>query len=49
MDQLSNASHCIDTGDHPPIELPPRRYSPQQQLAIKEFCKAHEGTIIQKK
>lgn len=47
-DKLSNIRHNIPTGNHAPIKLPPRRYSPAQQDAIRNFCKAHEGTLIQK-
>ena len=45
---LSKTKHRIDTGNHPPIKLPPRRYSPQQTQAIRDLCKAHEGSIIEK-
>lgn len=47
-DFLSKTTHKIDTGDHPPIKIPPRRYSPSQQQAIRDFCKAHQGTLIKK-
>lgn len=47
-DTLSNTTHRIDTGNHTPIKLPPRRYSPVQLQAIRDFCKAHDGTIIRK-
>ncbi|KAI0996082.1 hypothetical protein K3495_g12100, partial [Podosphaera aphanis] len=40
--------HSIDTSDHKPIKLPPRRYSPAQQQAIRDFYKAPNGSIIQK-
>ncbi|POS82548.1 hypothetical protein EPUL_005935, partial [Erysiphe pulchra] len=48
VDKLSKVRHCIDTGNHNPIKLPPRRYSPNQLQAINDFCKTHEGSIIQK-
>ncbi|KAI1006920.1 hypothetical protein K3495_g1298 [Podosphaera aphanis] len=35
-------------GDRQPIKLPPRRYSPHQLQAIRDFCKTHDGKIIQK-
>ncbi|KHJ30243.1 putative krab-a domain-containing protein [Erysiphe necator] len=47
-EELSKTTHQIDTGEHSPIKLPPRRYSPSQQEAIRDFCKAHQGTLIRK-
>ncbi|KAI1003151.1 hypothetical protein K3495_g5052 [Podosphaera aphanis] len=35
-------------GDHAPIKLPPRRYSPVQLQSIREFCNTHEGSLIRK-
>lgn len=40
--------HRIDTGDAVPIKQSPRRYSPAQEEAMREFVKTHEGSIIQK-
>ncbi|KAI1006983.1 hypothetical protein K3495_g1237 [Podosphaera aphanis] len=31
-----------------PVKLSPRRYSPSQQDAIRDFCKTDEGSIIRK-
>lgn len=47
-DILFQTRHFIDLGDHSPIKLPPRRYSPHQLEAIRDFCTAHEGKIIRK-
>lgn len=47
-DVLFQTRHRINTGNHTPIKIPPRRYSPQQQEAIRHFCKTHEGLIIRK-
>lgn len=39
--------HYIDTGDHLPIKLPPRRYSPMQLKAMRDFIWKHILKIIQ--
>ena len=38
----------IDTGDNPPVKQPPRRYSPAQEQALRDFVRKHEGTLIRK-
>ncbi|VDB93351.1 Bgt-20307 [Blumeria graminis f. sp. tritici] len=48
IEVLSRTKHRIDAANHSPIKLPPRRYSHVQLEAIREFCKAHSGTIIRK-
>lgn len=40
--------HHIDTEGHQPVKLPPRRYSPRQEEALREFVQAHEGKLIRK-
>ncbi|KAF2963620.1 hypothetical protein GQX73_g9950 [Xylaria multiplex] len=47
-DVVMKTKHYIDTGDHPPIRLPPRRYSPMQEKALREFVKAHLGIHVRK-
>ncbi|KAI0995043.1 hypothetical protein K3495_g13137 [Podosphaera aphanis] len=46
-EELSKTVHRIDTQGHPPIKLPPRRYSPSQVEALRDFCQTHMGTILQ--
>ncbi|KAI1001093.1 hypothetical protein K3495_g7107 [Podosphaera aphanis] len=48
LDIISQTTHKIDTGNHAPIKLPPRRYSPAQLQSIREFCNTHEGSLIRK-
>ncbi|KAI0999844.1 hypothetical protein K3495_g8354, partial [Podosphaera aphanis] len=48
LDIISQTTHKIDTENHAPIKLPPRRYSPAQLQSIREFCNTHEGSLIQK-
>ncbi|KAI1003039.1 hypothetical protein K3495_g5163 [Podosphaera aphanis] len=40
--------HIIDTGNAPPLKLPPRRYSPSQENALRDFVKKHQGVILTK-
>ncbi|VDB89955.1 Bgt-20306 [Blumeria graminis f. sp. tritici] len=47
-DILSRTSHQIDTCNSSPIKLPPRCYSLSQFQAIRDFFKAHKGTLIKK-
>ncbi|KAI1004419.1 hypothetical protein K3495_g3793 [Podosphaera aphanis] len=47
-DLLCKTQHRIDTGTHSPVKLAPRRYSPHQLQAIRDFCRAHENKLIQK-
>lgn len=46
--KLSSVRHRIDTGDATPYRQTPRRYSPAQEQAIRDFVKAHDGTLIQR-
>lgn len=47
-DVLAKTQHRIDTGDNQPFRQPPRRFSPAQEQAIRDFVKAHDGTLIRK-
>ncbi|CAJ2510770.1 Uu.00g063950.m01.CDS01 [Anthostomella pinea] len=47
-DVLTKTVHTIDTRDSLPVKLPPRRYSPPQVQAMKDFVNKHEGKIIRK-
>ncbi|KAI0996091.1 hypothetical protein K3495_g12090 [Podosphaera aphanis] len=46
-EELSKTVHRIDTQGHAPIKTPPRRYSPSQVEALRDFCQTHVGTILQ--
>jgi hypothetical protein len=40
-DVLCKTEHVIDTGDAEPVKLPPRRYSPAQLMAIRDFVETN--------
>ncbi|KAI1431726.1 hypothetical protein GGR50DRAFT_697701 [Xylaria sp. CBS 124048] len=40
--------HYIETGDAAPVKLPPRRYSPSQEAALRKFVQAHDGVHVQR-
>jgi hypothetical protein len=46
-DVLYETKHAIDIGDKKPVKLPPRRYSPMQIEAIRQFVKS--CSIIRKR
>lgn len=46
--EKATVMHRIETGDNPPMKTPPRRFSPAQEAALREFCQSYDGVIIQK-
>jgi hypothetical protein len=40
-DVFCKIEHVIDTGDAEPVKLPPRRYSPAQLMAIRDFVETN--------
>ncbi|KAI1097064.1 hypothetical protein F4804DRAFT_339630 [Jackrogersella minutella] len=45
---LMKTVHYIDTGDSPPMKIPPRRYSPSQEQALRTFVNKHNSKTLRK-
>ncbi|KAF2862040.1 hypothetical protein K470DRAFT_263171 [Piedraia hortae CBS 480.64] len=45
-DLVAKTEHSIDTGANPPVRSPPKRCSPSQEHALRDFVKNHNGSII---
>jgi len=48
ISKLSKVEHAIDTGDNAPYRQAPRRYSPAQEQAIRDFVRTHDGNLIRR-